>query len=102
MGCSLVWGRGTTGITAILAGTAEAITVVVTMAADFMDEAGAMTASEAADLTMKDSAAAVDSMAVKGFVEAAASAVEKGTTVGADSTVAVDFMVVAAMAGTDN
>lgn len=102
MGCSLAWGRGTTGIIAIRAGTAEAITVVVTMAADFMDAAGTMMVFEAADLTMKDSAAAADSMAVKGFVVAAVSAVEKGSTVGEASTAAADFMVVAAMAGTDN
>ena len=102
----MAWGRGTTGITAILAGTAEAITVVVTMAAGSMDAAGTMTVFEAADLTMKDSAAAADSMAVKGFVVAAdstaASAVEKGSTVGEASMAAVGFMVVPAMAGTDN
>ena len=100
MGCSLAWGRGTTGITAILAGTAEAITVVVTMAADFMDAAGTMTVSEAVDLTMKDSAAAVDSMAVKGFVVAADStAAVNSTEVVKASMAAGGFMAVAMVAG---
>lgn len=93
MACSLAWGRGTTGIIAILDGTAEAITVVVTMAADFMDAAGTMMVSEAADLSTK----ALDveaSMVVANFTVAVNS-----MEVVKASTAAEGFMAVAMVAG---
>ena len=76
-------------------------------AAGFMGAAGIMTASEAGDSTMKASAA-VGSVATKGFMAVASSTVGEACMEAADfmevvdSTVAVDFMEVAATVDTDN
>lgn len=105
MECSSERGRGITGITGIVAFTAEATTVVATMAAGFTNAeasagaAGTMTVFEAEDSIMKDSNT-MAFMAANSMVEASSTDVD--FTMAAVFMVAADSTAVAGMADTAN